>query len=315
MRLNKKSKSYSKSHSKSHSGNKLSKRSRSLGSLSLSLPSFKSNKSFDFDDLGEPSDLDTDYKTRKSLTQLSKKSFAPRIWSIGNDSESISDKSIIEPEEDDVISIEKSKKNNRIGDKLKSKDYGNSLVNKARQTLYNMSLEHSLDDESENSYLSDDYSNMSSRLSDAEDDNIKQQTKKYSKKNSKNVNRDSDSKSSIAKKISQHKQHSSSDGETSAKKQAVIYINNLRKKIATKGKKETYEIIGNEISELEKDSGKYLNILKLSKINFLLEDIHAKFDPEYGAQTGLLTTAEMKKFIKNMSFIKIKFRLKLQKAN
>jgi hypothetical protein len=278
MKINKKSKSYSVGHTKlsksKYSSNKKGN-SRSLNSLSLSLPTFKSEKSFDFDEMGEPSALDSEYKTRKSLTNVSKKSFSPRIWSIVNNSESDDDKDM---ESDDIISTPKKhtktkpkiqsdkNKQSKVISKHRVK-HVKSNINKAKQKINKMSLDNSLYDDSDYSLYSysDDYSDNYS-------ESISGNSLKHSKKHSKQ-------KSNLSKKAS--KQKSSSEDEANIKKEAVNYITNLKKKIALKDKKETYEIIGAEINELEKNADKYINILKLSKINFLLEDIHAKFDSDY----------------------------------
>lgn len=223
--------------------------SESMKSLSLSLPSLKSDMSF-----SEP-DYDTEDVTRKSILGDISVS-RPKLLSIPEGYRSISKKS-------------KSKPRNKT-EALRDKIFRQQSL----EDLY----------DSELSDLYDEYG-----LYDSESDS---ESKSESKSKSKSASLSR--KSSTKKRKSRHKPKSNlkkklskmkkKKGETDAleekaRRLADTYYANLKKRVATKSKKETYAILEKELAQYAGDDT-LLAIAKLIRINYLLEETHAKFHEE-----------------------------------
>jgi hypothetical protein len=213
-----------------------------LDSLSLSLPSIKS-------DFSSISDLkyDTDEETRKSIFGKLSIDTDPRLLSLGKDTESKLSKSFSRSSFDSSKSIlTKSKKTNP--------------TESIRYKLYEVANKNQEDDLSQlyNDYDLDSYD-----------------TKTSTKSKRSKVKRRTNLKRRVSKK--NKKVNASKQVDSNARRLANIYMNTLKRKLANKSKDNTYKLIEKELEQLE-GSGNLADLIKISRINFLLEDIHAKFD-------------------------------------
>lgn len=232
------------------SKNKLSK------SLSLSLPSLKSDFSF------SESDYDSEDITRQSILGGISRNIAPRLLSITDELPK---------------SFSKNEKN-------KTESIRHKLFKDSFQNVYDSDMSELYDE-----YGLEDYDDAQSKLKsksknkskigyDSElESELENELESESKSKSKTkVKSKLKTKSKLKKRVSKKKLDATQLLESDAKKQADIYYNNLKKKLADKDKNESYKLLEKELENI-KDDESLLTIAKKSRLNYLLEEIHAKF--------------------------------------
>lgn len=141
------------------------------------------------------------------------------------------------------------------------------------------SIRYKLYDKSSDDIYDSDFSDLYDEYNLSETE-TKSKTKSKSKSKSKTKSRKSKlrKKSNIKKKKSKVKDEQELI-EAKAKKQADTYYNGLKRKLTGKDKKETYKILEDELKQVKEDYSS-LGIAKMIRINYLLEETHAKFHEE-----------------------------------
>ena len=156
---------------------------------------------------------------------------------------------------------------------ISSRSKSGNKTESLRSKLYEKSIGNAYDNEM--SQLYDEYGLYNDSESSLSKSKSRSKTKSISKKKSKLKQ-----KSKLRKKLSKKRKIDANELlELKAKKLADTYYNNLKKKIADKNKKDAYGLLEKELAQY-KDDSTLLAIAKIRRINYLLEETHAKFHEE-----------------------------------